>query len=206
MPLLSKELKENGFSKASAINDRYLNPSQINEGDKCRVTFLGDDSAIGYEVWVDGPEKNISLRFKDEPTRSDIEERCSEAGGKFKRNAETGEEEVLVKRFMVFAVWNYQTETVQVFQFSQSSLATPIISYLSDEEIEAEPHLYDFVISKTKVGPLPRDVRYEVAALPGRRRKADVNKQVETAWKKVTDESFNLQAVISGGDPFNSPF
>ena len=94
MPLLSKELKENGFAKASTGGGAYLNPSQINEGDKCRITFLGDDSITGYEVWVEGPEKNISLRFKDEPTRSDIEERCSEVGGKFKKNLDTGEEEV----------------------------------------------------------------------------------------------------------------
>ena len=42
----------------------------------------------------------------------------------------------------------------------RASIATPLIEYLTDEEIEAEVSLYDFVISAKGTG---RDKRYSVA-------------------------------------------
>ena len=41
--------------------------------------------------------------------------------------------------FFAFAVWNYEDEKVQVFQFSQAGLIDPIINALSDEEIGQSP-------------------------------------------------------------------
>jgi len=198
MPLLSNKIKEGGFAKAATGSGggNYLNPSSIADGEKVRITFLGDDSIDGYECWVDGPEgKRLALRFADEPTSSDIEERAAELGGKVT-------DDTVAKRFMAFAVWNFELEKIQVFQFTQQSLATPLINYLSDEEIETEPHLYDFVISKTKVGPMPIDVRYGVSAMPGRRRKDNFDKQITAAWDKAKEAGFDLQVLLAGGDPF----
>ena len=193
MPLLSKSIKEGGFAKATGSGGgNYLNPSSISDGEKVRITLLGDDSIDGYECWVDGPEKRLALRFADEPTSSDIEERAAEVGGKIT-------EDTVARRFMAFAVWNYELEKIQVFQFSQQSLATPLVNYLSDEEIEAEPQSYDFVISATGQG---RDKRYSVAAMPGRRRKDNFEKQISAEWKKVTEAGFDLQVMLAGGDPF----
>ena len=195
MPLLTKQLKEQGFTK-SAGGGNYLNPSSIGEGDKCRFTILGDDSATGYQCWIDTPEKRMAIRFADEPTRSDIEERASELGG-------TVPDDCAAKRFLAYAVYNYDLEKVQVFQFTQASIATPVIGYLSDDEIAQEPHLYDFVLSATGSG---MDKRYSVAALPGRRRKDDGNAKVEKAWKAVKADGFNISVLLAGGDPFKPPF
>ena len=195
MPLLSKELKESGFSKASG-GGNYLNPGRVSEGDKLRFTILGDDSVVGHQVFIDGPEKPMALKFRDEPSASDIEERAAEVGGRVRKDEE-------VKKFLAFAIWNYEDEKVQLFQFSQASIATPLIAYLSDEEIEAETELYDFVLSATGSG---KEKRYNVTALPGRRRKADVNKQVEAAWGEAMGEGFDLTRLFSGADPFKAPF
>ena len=196
MPLLSKNIKENGFSKG-ATGGSYLNPSSITEGDKVRITMLGDNSLDGYQCWVDGPEnKRIAIRFKDEPNQSDIEERASELNAKV--NGETK-----VGRFMAFAVYNYDAEKVQVFQFTQASIATPLIGYLSDDEVEAEPTLYDFTLTATGQG---MDKRYSVGLFPGRRRKPDTDKKVEAAWEEVKSEGFNLDVLLAGGDPFKPPF
>ena len=73
-------------------------------------------------------------------------------------------------------------QKIQIFQFTQSSIATPLIAYLSDEEIEQEPHLYDFVLSATGTG---KDKRYSVASLPGRRRKENIDGPIKAAWKKA---------------------
>ena len=195
MPLLSKELKESGFAKSSG-GGNYLKLSNVSEGDKVRFTILGDNSIVGHQVWIDGPEKGIPLNFKDVPSSSDIEERAAEVNGKPRVDAE-------IKKFMAFAIWNYEDQKVQLFQFTQTSIATPLIAYLSDEEIEAETELYDFVLSATGTN---MDKRYSVTALPGRRRKADVNKQVEAAWGEAMGDGFDLTRLFSGADPFKAPF
>lgn len=196
MPLLSKSVKEAFESrKASASTGNYLNPGSISEGDKIRLSILGDESVSGWEVWVDGNGgKRLPLRFADEPTRADIKARASECDATVPADA-------TCKQFLAFAVWNYNDSKVQVFQFSQSTLVGGFINALSDEEIEAEPALYDFTVSSTGTG---RDKRYAVLPLPGRRRKEDVATEVEKAWEETQDRGFNLQLLLSGGDPFSN--
>ena len=195
MPLLSASVKSASEArKAKSTGGAYLNPSSISDGEKVRVTFLGEDSLAGFEAWVSSRDgtKRIPLRFGQEPTRSDLEGRAADEGG-------VVDAETVAKPFFVFAVWNYETESVQVLQFSQQSLATPIIDALSDEEVEAEASAYDFVISATGTG---RDKRYGALAVPGRRRKADVAKTVDAAWEAVVEKGFDLSVLLSGGDPF----
>jgi len=195
MPLLSSSVKDAyNARKAKATGGAYLNPSSISEGEKVRITFLGEDSLAGFEAWVSSRDgsKRIPLRFGQDPTRSDLEERAADEGG-------VVDAETVAKPFYAFAVFNYDAEAVQVFQFSQQSLAGPIIDALSDEEVEAEPHLYDFVMSATGTG---REKRYSVLPVPGRRRKADADKTVAAAWEAVLEKGFDLSVLLSGGDPF----
>ena len=195
MPLLSSSVKDAyNARKAKATGGAYLNPSSISEGEKVRITFLGEDSLAGFEAWVSSRDgsKRIPLRFGQDPTRSDLEERAADEGG-------VVDAETVAKPFYAFAVFNYDAEAVQVFQFSQQSLAGPIIDALSDEEVEAEPHLYDFVMRATGTG---RDKRYSVLPVPGRRRKADADKTVAAAWEAVLEKGFDLSVLLSGGDPF----
>ena len=197
MPLLSASVKsayEARKSKATG-GGAYLNPSSISDGEKVRITFLGEDSFAGFEAWVSSRDgsKRIPLRFGQEPTRSDLEGRAADEGG-------VVDAETVAKPFFAFAVFNYETEAVQVFQFSQQSLAAPIIDALSDEEVEAEASAYDFVISATGSG---REKRYSALAVPGRRRKADVAKKVDAAWEAVLEKGFDLSVITSGGDPFS---
>ena len=47
MPLLSQRIRsEGGFAKSSG-SGQYLNPSSIGEGEKLRITILGDESLGG---------------------------------------------------------------------------------------------------------------------------------------------------------------
>ncbi len=196
MPLLSSSVKDayNARKAKATGGGSYLNPSSISDGEKVRVSFLGEDSLAGFEAWVSSRDgsKRIPLRFGQDPTRSDLEERAADEGG-------VVDAETVAKPFYAFAVFNYDAEAVQVFQFSQQSLAGPIIDALSDEEVEAEPHLYDFVMSATGTG---RDKRYSVLPVPGRRRKADADKTVAAAWEAVLEKGFDLSVLLSGGDPF----
>ena len=198
MPLLSSSVKDAyNARKAKATGGAYLNPSSIAEGEKVRITFLGEDSLAGFEAWVSSRDgsKRMPLRFGQDPTRSDLEARAADEGA-------VVDADTVAKPFYAFAVYNYEAEAVQVFQFSQVSLAGPIIDALSDEEVEAEPHLYDFVLSATSTGPEKRDKRYSVLPVPGRRRKADADKVVAAAWEAVVEKGFDLSVLLSGGDPF----
>ena len=196
MPLLTTTIKENGFSKASG-GTGFFNPSSVKEGDEVRFTILGDESSTGYELWLDGPEKGIKTRFTDEPSQAEMQERASELGGKLRPDAKA-------KQFMAFAIWNYESEKVQVFEFSQQSIANPLIAALSDEEVEAEPHLTDFKISASGSG---LEKRYQVVTLPGRRRKPNLDAPISEAWGQTVKAGFDISVLVSGGDPFKGkPF
>ena len=60
------------------------------------------------------------------------------------------------------------------------------------------------MISATGQG---RDKRYNVAAMPGRRRKENVDKVITAAWEAAQTEGFAITALTTGGDPFTgTPF
>ena len=198
MPLLIKAIKENGFSKASS-GSGFFNPSSVKEGDEIRFTILGDESSTGYELWMDSNElgqnglpKGVKTRFTDEPSAADMAARAGELGGKVRADSKP-------KQFLAFAIWNYEVEKVQVFEFSQQSIANPLIATLSDEEVEAEPHLTDFKISASGSG---LEKRYQVVSLAGRRRKPAIDGPVTEAWEKAKKDGFDISVLVSGGDPF----
>ena len=145
--LLSASVKAayNSRKVSTAGAGNYLNPSSVSEGDKLRITFLGDESLAGWQCWAtknDGGR--IPMRFASEPSPEEITSRAEEEGA----TADPADCRV----FYAFAVWNYEEEKVQVFQFHQQGIAAPIIEALSDEEIEAEPTAYDFIIKATGMG------------------------------------------------------
>ena len=62
MPLLSSTVKA-AFEarKVSSSGGNYLNPSSVSEGDKLRITFLGDDSLAGWQCWATKADGAASL-------------------------------------------------------------------------------------------------------------------------------------------------
>ena len=195
MGLLSNDLKENGFSSGGGA-DNILDLKAVDGTKTTRFTILGNESKEGWECWGDGaePGKRLCIRFAGKPTDSDIEERFEEKGGAV---VVGGKNPTVPKRFMAFAVWNYEAERVQLLRFTQSSIAKPLIMYLQEEEVEAEPQTFDFVLS-AKMGKEPRDKRFSIACLPGRRRKPDHNARIEEAWEKVQAAGFDLSRVYDG--------
>jgi hypothetical protein len=196
MPLLSREVAESFKRPAATGSGNYLNPRDINEtSGKVRVTFLGDDSATGYTVWGTSskdPSKRVKLTFANEPTRDEVITRADEQDVVVKPDER-------ITKFMGFFVWNYNDEAVQYFEFSQRGLIDPIIEALSDEEIEAEPSLYDFVLSATGSG---LDKKYSVIPMPGKRRQEKTDKQIDAAFTKVLDDGADISVAASGGDVF----
>lgn len=194
MPLLTKAVAESFKKPAATGSGNYLNPKDITEASgKVRLTLLGDDSANGYVVWgtaANDPSKRVKLTFANEPTRDEVITRADESNV-------VVEPDVKIGKFMGFAVWNYNDEAVQYFEMTQRTLIDPMIEALSDEEIEAEPHLFDFVISATGTS---MDKRYSVIPMPGKRRQEKIDKQIDEAFTKVLDSGFDISVAASGGD------
>ena len=114
--LLSGIIETRGSSKATGGG--FLNPSDIAADQPTRITFLGDKSESGFEVWgtAEGG-KRVSMKFRTEPAKEDIQARAEEMEVTLK-----GDEKP--RDFYCFAVWNYDLERVQIFQFSQKLSST----------------------------------------------------------------------------------
>ena len=194
MQLLDGVMKVRDNSKTSG-GGNYLNPSSIDKDQTVRVTILGTKSLGGYECWVTKEGKRFSMKFQTEPTREDLKVRAKEEGVEL-----TGDEKP--KGFYAFFVYNYEEEAVQVFQFSQQGLIDPIISNLSDDEIQQEPSMYDFKLSTNGLSGL--DKRYNVSCVPGKRRQEKVNKQIEAAFDEVMSKGADLSNLLVGADPFKA--
>jgi len=187
-------------SKGSGGGGNYLNTNDIQEGSPTRITILGTQSVSGYVVWgVNSEGKNRTLKFSNEPTRDDIQERANEEGITFRADPKP-------KPCYAFWVWNYDEEKVQCFQFEAKSLIDPIYQNLSDDEIGQEPHAYDFKLSHNGLGGT--DKRFIVNCVPGKRRQAAVNKQIEAEFDKLIESGAELSNILIGGDPFKpaTPF
>ena len=193
MALLDSVL-EVRISSVAGSGGNYLNPSSIDKDQTVRITFLGNKSLGGYECWVTKEGKRFSMKFKTEPTREDLKTRADEEGVEL-----TGDEKP--KGFYAFFIWNYEEECVQVFQFSQAGLIDPIISNLSDDEIQQEPSMYDFKLSTNGLSGM--DKRYNVACV-GKRRQEKVNKEIESAFNEVMNPAVDLSNLLVGADPFKA--
>jgi len=196
MPLLTAVNTVHKTRKAASSGGSYLNPSSIEADEPTRFTLLGDESCAGYECWVTAPDgKRKALKFSEEPTREDLEQRAVDEDITLK-----GDEKP--KPFYAFFIWNYNENAVQVFQFSQQGLIDPIIQNLSDEEISAEPWAYDFKATTNGLSGL--DKRYVVTCVPGKRRTKQVNAQIEAAFSEVTEKGACLSNLLVNGDPFKA--
>jgi len=207
MPLITKAIRDNREKPASSSGSSFLNPGSLNDGEDVRFTILGDQSAHGYELWLEtdeilpsGKKKVVKTRFTEEPSPADIAERAKELGA-------TAMPERKPKMFYAFAVWNYEQERVQLFEFSQQTISEPLITSLMDEEVEAEPHLSDFKLTATGPKGSKEHRRYGIVTLAGRRRKPANDAPIAEAWDKAVKDGFDISVLVSGGDVFKGkPF
>jgi len=204
MGLLSKESKE-AFAKRQANTgsggSRYLNTKDLNE-EGTRITFLGDENHTinGFGVWCDrkGGGKKINLRTPTKLSKTELEERANEVGAVAPTEGQ--------KEFYAFTVWNYAEEAVQIFEFNQSGLIGPVVSFVTDVEVEGNEEEYDMKLTKTKTGNDPRDVRYTAVPLAsGKRKQAATKKKIEAAFDEVVDAGYEISELFNPeGDPFSS--
>ncbi|MGA1753275.1 MAG: hypothetical protein ACO395_07945 [Pontimonas sp.] len=186
--------------KSSGTNDLYLNPGSLNDGETVRFSPVGDASLDFYECWGRNAEgRPKCLRFSEEPTPKELQDRANDEGVAL---VDQKGQPTRLKQALAFWVWNYTTSSVQLFQASQVSILETLGALLSDEDVSKEPGSWDFELTRTGTG---METRYTVVLKPGKRKGA-VAAEVTAAWEECLSEGYNLQALLTGGDPTKSPF
>jgi hypothetical protein len=98
-----------------------------------------------------------------------------------------------VKHFWAFAVWNYDTESVELLEVTQATIQSAILSLVKDEDW-GDPKQYDIKINRTGDG---FETKYTVTPRP----KKDTPKEALEAYKETP---INLEALFTGDNPFGS--
>ncbi len=186
--------------KSSGSGDLYLNPGSLSDGDTVRFSPVGDASLDFYEIWGRTSEgKPKSLRFSEEPNTKELDARAADEGVAL---IDQKGQPTRLKQALAFWIWDYATEKVRLFQASQVSILDTLAALFSDEDVANDPGAWDFELNRTGTG---MDTRYTVVLKPGKRKGA-VAAQVNAAWEECTAEGYNLEALLTGGDPTKSPF
>ena len=96
------------------------------------------------------------------------------------------------KHFWAFVVWNYDSEKVQILEITQTTIRRPMMKYYANKAW-GDPREYDIVVSKEGEG-----LKTEYTVMPSPKSKID-----EGIKRMAKDMNINLEALFSGGDPFN---
>ena len=186
--------------KSSGGTDLFLNPGSLTDKETVRFHPLGDKSLDFVEIWGRTSEgRPKCLRFSEEPTTKELNDRAADEGVQL---IDQKGQPTRLKHALAFWVWNYGTNSVQLFQASQVSILESLAALLSDPDVVKNPLIWDFELTRTGTG---MDTRYTVLLKPGKR-KGPLGEQIDAAWEQALQEGYNLEALLTGGDPTKMPF
>jgi hypothetical protein len=200
MPKFSSALmalaESEGSGKSSA--DNYLRYSKLESGKPANFALLTEDALEYYLVWgeanADGQMR--PFRFLDEPTSEDIE---AELGNEFSQclNYErTGPRKP--SNCLTYPVYNWDMERVQVLEVSHVTVIKQFMKYALNKKYSRNFLDWDFELSKITGDK----TRYELILVPRDEDEHD-EAAMEKAWKAVQKDGFDLNRIVTGGDPFS---
>lgn len=191
MALLSKSAQ----SAVAGAGGGYLNPSKISAGSSVRFALLSDEPLEMYEAWGEGPDgKAKPFRFASEPTPDDITMAMGDYTRRLNREG-TGFEPV--KFAIALPVYNYEAAEVQVLSLTQKSIIRELDS-ISQTEDYADITAVDFTLGKEGSG---LNTEYKLLPCP---RKKGADAAIETAWSEAKAAGFDLERMMTGGNPFKA--
>jgi hypothetical protein len=158
-------------------------PSHFMEPEEGLNTFRVLSSAVvGYKWWVDdGQEGRKPIRVR---TADDVPEEV--------KNATVWRAQA--KHFWAFAVYNYQTKSIQVLELKQQSIMKAIEAFENNPKW-GNPQRYDLIIEKARTGSRDWDVEYHVIPEPP----TELDEGIAELAKMVP---VRLDALYEGEDPF----
>lgn len=155
----------------------YLKMKDYNE---VTLRILSEQPLMGYEYWnKDGKP----VRLAEKPTSTPEDIGLDKSGNVNK-----------IKHFWSMVVYNYKTESIEIFNITQASIRQPILA-LAQSEDWGNPNDYDIVVTKKGEG-----LNTEYAVMP--KPKKPVSAEVLEALKETP---VNLDALMTGDNPFDAP-
>jgi hypothetical protein len=134
---------------------------------------------MGWEYWTD--EKDDKGKDKRKPNRVHMEE------------SSPVEYADSLKHFWAMPVYNYETKSIQVLELTQKSLLKALTTLGRDKDW-GSPLTYDIVIGRQGEG---LETEYELIPKP----KKELDKQIETSWKQLQDNGFDMDKLFLGQHP-----
>lgn len=172
----------------------YLNPSKLASGASMRFALCVGEPLCYFECWGESitEGKLKPFRFLEEPTAGDI---TAELGDEYQRRQNRDGTGFEPPKFGISVpVFNYENESIGILSMSQKSLIRAI-DEVSQSEDYATLTDWDFSISREGTG---LSTEYSLLPLPP---KAD-RKEIQALYKKSVDAGFDINALISGDNPF----
>ena len=201
MPLISKRLRDS----SSTGNSSYLKPSDIKDGDSLRFSLLSEDGLDYYIFWVQevSGTGRKPIRCENDPSPEDIDSLLDQAqerwGKEYTRpNNRDASGQDPIKMASSVPVYNYSTSSVQVLEWSQSTITQALDEISQMEDYKDCMTEIDLVLKRTGQG---KETRYSVNAVP---RKKGATASIELAWKETQERGFDIRRLLDGGDPFKA--
>jgi len=191
---ISKKFADAATSK-SGKGGAYLNPSKLADGGSVKFHIVSDEPLEFWEVWGESPDGQLKpFRFVEDPTPEDIE---AELGDFSRRMNRDGNGVEPAKPAMAFTVFNLETETIQLCQFSQKLLIAELTSIVQDEDTS---DLTQFDLKLSRQG-LMLDTKYSLRPVPT---KAGTHKKGLAALAAAESDGYDITRLLSGGNPFSA--
>lgn len=173
--------KDSVFPKDFEVKSSAGKYMKLKIGDN-RFRILGE-AITGNEYWVttpDGKKSPVRKRKGDPITVGELEESGSDT----------------LKQFVMFPVFNYQDNKVQILEITQKSVMKQLAGYEKDADW-GDLKKYDVVVTRT--GTDFNNTEYTVIAKP----KKDITVEIGEEWINLLKSGFNLDEIYSNGDPFS---
>ena len=203
-----KNLQAKKDAAEKPLTKQYLNPNEVEIGSEVNFALLEEDPLEFWEVWGQNIEtdKYRPFRFPGEAGEPTDEEIHEELGGNWvrqktefenlRKGIKKGDPRPAVK-CMAWPVFNFDEDCVQVLSVKQPSLRETLMTVANRSKYRNKMVKFNHSISKTgqKFAPYAWDVI---------ERDDDFdNEPMNNQWALIQEKGFNLQLLLTNGDPFN---
>lgn len=195
MGFLSKQASTSLNSKSSS-GGGYL---KITDKTEVRFTILDEHPLEFYELWGTNPDNKDErqpFRWDYQPTPEDVLAELGDwiADEKYEQPGTQN-----VKFTLACPVYNYATNSVQVYSFSQTTVMREIDAISQMEDFDKDITTVDLVIGFDK--SKPPALMYTVRPVP---KKKGTEAMVAAAWIEAKEAGFDITRLVTGGNPFKA--